>query len=154
MGNLCGSSSKDDAPPPRPTQPTSSTPAPAPKPQPKPKPVAKSQAPGRTLGSGDSSQSASDPRTAAARAAEVSPGPEARTCQTVTRTPFRVDSLLTLFYVLQERAAKLQSAPKGALAQKLEAQRRQTQSETLSAASEQNRGFRQADEAAQTRAWK
>jgi len=48
----------------------------------------------------------------------------------------------------------MQSAPKGALAQKLEAQKRQTQNETLSAASEQNRGFRQADEAAQTRAWK
>jgi len=72
----------------------------------------------------------------------------------ILETAFKIDDPLTLFCIFQERAAKMQSAPKGALAQKLEAQKRQTQNETLSAASEQNRGFRQADEAAQTRVWK
>lgn len=77
MGNLCGSSSKDNTPAPRATQAppkrsNTTTPASAPAPKPQSKPAAKAKSPGRTLGSSEASQSANDPRAAAARAAEVS----------------------------------------------------------------------------------
>jgi len=48
----------------------------------------------------------------------------------------------------------MQTAPKGALGAKLDAQKRQTQASTVAAASEENRLRRDADEAAQTRTWK
>jgi hypothetical protein len=54
---------------------------------------------------------------------------------------------------VQERAAKLQGAPKGALGAKLDAQRKQTQSGALATAAEENRLAREADQAAKSRSY-
>ncbi|KAI9710937.1 MAG: hypothetical protein M1820_002374 [Bogoriella megaspora] len=108
-----------------------------------------SQSVGRTLGTGgDGAQD--DPRTAAARAAEVGDDSSSDDGEMKRRKRIRRRGGNGRL-VMSERANKNQG--KGALGKKLDAQRQQTRTDTLEEVSRENRRVRDADAQAQTRNW-
>ncbi|KAL9080049.1 MAG: hypothetical protein Q9157_001133 [Trypethelium eluteriae] len=148
MGNCFGKQSSSEENFSGPGRTLGSAPTPGSEPIARPTIPARSSA-GKTLGGGDASSD--DPRSAAAKAAEVGGSSlNNATARKIVDKHAPREGRWSRFATL-ERAAK--GPNKGVLGKKLDAQRQQTRTNTLDEASRETRLQRDADEIAQTRNW-